>query len=130
MLNLLLLSAAFPIETVDHVDEIELNRYPEGQRELNQVIFWDFRRGRRECVDFRAVRLSISDPDARSRWRAEMTPVRVNGRYELTWADGDGTRRRVTSAAFRMSTTEFDPETENKLILKPEHRRRLSAKWR
>lgn len=105
---------------VDHVDEIEINHLynAEGERTLDQVIFWNWPK-HHERPQVVAWRL----------WDAKKpmpTRNKVTCRTELTWIDGEQPRR-VVAKVWRETWTQYDPEVEDRRFLSQNERLELSS---
>lgn len=114
----ILLIATIPLDIIveDRTDLVELNHlYDEaGKHVFDQVIWWEWRDGYYEVIDWRLVKCS------------RILPKRdyQRGGYTQQWTDGC-LLRRVRSQAYRETWTQYDVELVEREVVPQERRRML-----
>lgn len=105
---------------VDDVDLVELNHYydDQGKHILDQLIYYDWCnvRCRFQVRDWRLQRSEFQIPMRRP-----------DGMYSSTFKDGDVVRK-VRSASFRETWTQYDPELQEREFLDKAQRRLLDKR--
>lgn len=117
---LLLLTACLPINSSiveDRVDVIEVNHFydEEGRLVFDQIIFWEWCpvTKRHQVVAWRLLKKYSAWPERRGR------------EWQSMWIDGE-LLRRVIAPSIRETWTQYDPELEERKLLRKEHRRELT----